>query len=1729
MAYAHRLLRSAAVAAALFALGSGELLAFLPGKNGNRTVTAANTVLNQYALLAASASVGALSITVTNISDLNSPEPVGGGPLAAGDLILIYQARGATIDTSASHLYGSIVDYGSAGRYEIRSVAGVSGNTISIEPVNDGASCVGLRYAFDAAHTQVVRIPQYQNLDVQAGGSVVAQAWDGARGGIVALFVNQTLTVNGAVHADGRGFRGGVRENNDRPSGGTSPFAFRSNDDPAGGHKGEGIASLSVAPPGASYSTLPFSNPGGSFDEAAPANGGGGGGSHNGGGGGGANVAASLTPYCTAGTATYDATNPAITWCGQGIMPTTVPGAAAWTLDPAYIANGNAHTQHVGGGRGGYTFAFSNQNALTLPPGNSAWTGDFRRAKGGWGGRPLAYTIANRVFFGGGGGAGAMNNNAGGSGGAGGGLVLIRAGSVAGSGQIRADGAAGANSVPGHNDGPGGGGAGGTVLLRANGGSFSGTVRANGGDGGNQLITNDESEGPGGGGGGGLVAVAGLSGATLQAAGGSGGTTTSAAVTEFPRNGATDGAPGVTSTAGFSLFEGCPQLGLSKTITSGSPYSAPGNVINYQIVATNTGNVPLTNVSITDPLLGTLSCTPAAPATLNPGQTLTCTGSYTVTQANVDAGSVTNTANASGTAPGGGTVNAPPASATATANQNPALALAKTITSGSPFNAAGNVINYQIVATNTGNVTLTNVSITDPLLGTLSCTPAQPTTLAPGQTLTCTGSYTVTQANVDAGSVTNTANASGTAPGGATVNAPPASATATASQNPALGLAKTITSGSPFNAAGNVINYQIVATNTGNVTLTNVSITDPLLGTLSCTPAQPATLAPGQTLTCTGSYTVTQANVDAGSVTNTANASGTAPGGATVNAPPASATAVANQNPALGLAKTITSGSPYSAAGNVISYQLVATNTGNVTLTNVSITDPLLGTLSCTPAQPATLAPGQTLTCTGSYTVTQANVDAGSVTNTANASGTAPGGATVNAPPASATAVANQNPALGLTKTITSGNPYSAAGQVIGYQLVATNTGNVTLTNVSITDPLLGTLSCTPAAPATLAPGQALTCTGSYTVTVADVNNGSVTNTANASGTAPGGGTVNAPPASATATATQNPSLALSKTVTSGSPYSAPGNVINYQIVATNIGNVTLTNVTITDPLLGTLSCTPAQPATLNPGQTLTCTGSYTVTQANVDAGSVTNTANASGTRPGGGQVNAPPAQATAVATQNPALNLLKTITSGSPYSAPGNVIGYQLVATNTGNVTLTSVSITDPLLGTLSCTPAQPTTLAPGQTLTCTGSYTVTQANVDAGSVNNTATVTGTRPGGGQVSANAQATATATQNPGLGLTKAITSGSPFNAAGQVINYQLVATNTGNVTLTNVSITDPLLGTLSCTPAAPATLAPGQTLTCTGSYTVTQANVDAGVVNNTANASGTRPGGGQVSAPPASASATGNQNPGLSLTKSITAGNPFSAAGQVISYQLVATNTGNVTLSNVSITDPLLGTLSCTPAAPATLAPGQTLTCTGSYTVTQANVDAGSVTNTANASGTRPGGGQVNAPPASATATSSASGPAIQLVKTATLVDSNGNGLGDVGETVNYTLVATNTGGVTLSNVTISDPLLPSLTCTPPQPAVLAPTQTLTCTGSRVINAADVIAGNTLTNVATAQGRGPAPGNVIVTSTSTAVVTLRGAGPPRAIPAFGLPALALLALAMLVAGGAARRGLARRG
>jgi hypothetical protein len=87
--------------------------------------------------------------------------------------------------------------------------------------------------------------------------------------------------------------------------------------------------------------------------------------------------------------------------------------------------------------------------------------------------------------------------------------------------------------------------------------------------------------------------------------------------------------------------------------------------------------------------------------------------------------------------------------------------------------------------------------------------------------------------------------------------------------------------------------------------------------------------------------------------------------------------------------------------------------------------------------------------------------------------------------------------------------------------------------------------------------------------------------------------------------------------------------------------------------------------------------------------------------------------------------------------------------------------------------------------------------------------------------------------------------------------------------------------------------------------------------------------------------------PGLTLKDSATPGS-FNQAGQVITYHYKVTNTGAGTLSGIAVTDPAAPGVSCPVPS---LAPGTGQTCTGSHTITAADLAAGKVTGTATASG----------------------------------------------------------------------------------------------------------------------------------------------------------------------------------
>jgi len=309
---------------------------------------------------------------------------------------------------------------------------------------------------------------------------------------------------------------------------------------------------------------------------------------------------------------------------------------------------------------------------------------------------------------------------------------------------------------------------------------------------------------------------------------------------------------------------------------------------------------------------------------------------------------------------------------------------------------AGDAVEYGFLVTNTGNVTISSLAIEETDFsgsGTLGSPTCPSTTLAPGEHTSCTITYAVTQPDIDAGSITNTAEAVGTDPAGASVNSPASSASVNATRSPALTLTKSANPASVAEA-GQKVTYTFTVKNTGNVSLTKIAITEGAFsgsGKLSSINCPATSLTPGGRLDCTATYAVTQADLDAGSVTNTATASGDDPAGNAITSPESSATVGVRARPALSLAKTA-SPTTVTKVGQTITYRFAITNAGNLTVHDLTVKETTFtgtGALSAVSCPTSTLAPNQRETCTARYSVTSNDLQASRISNTALAAGSA--------------------------------------------------------------------------------------------------------------------------------------------------------------------------------------------------------------------------------------------------------------------------------------------------------------------------------------------------------------------------------------------------------------------------------------------------------------------------------------------------------------------------------------------------------------------------------------------------------------------------------------------------------------------------------------------------------------------------------------------------------------------
>ncbi len=304
----------------------------------------------------------------------------------------------------------------------------------------------------------------------------------------------------------------------------------------------------------------------------------------------------------------------------------------------------------------------------------------------------------------------------------------------------------------------------------------------------------------------------------------------------------------------------------------------------------------------------------------------------------------------------------------------------------------------------------------------------------------------------------------------------------------------------------------------------------------------------------------------------------------------------------------------------------------------------------------------------------------------------------------------------------------------------------------------------------------------------------------------------------------------------------------------------------------------------------MTCTATYVVTQT--DVGEITNTATATGTPPNPltPPPVSPPDEVTVDVTANPAITVVKSADEAAQADiAAGQEVTYSFLVTNTGNVTLTDVEVIEGEfsgtgeLSAILC-PEEASSLAPGAQITCEATYTITQADVDAGTVTNTATATGTPPTGPDpVSPESEVAIPSVPAPGLNIVKTADI-QRATTVGQVVTYSFVVTNTGNLTMTDVVVNETGFtgtGTLSAVtcPAGAASLAPGAQVVCTATYRVTQADLNAGSIRNVATAGGTTPGGDPFTSDPSAVTVT---TPGTPLA--ITGGQnllPF-AGGAVL-------------------------------------------------------------------------------------------------------------------------------------------------------------------------------------------------------------------------------------------------------
>lgn len=364
-------------------------------------------------------------LSIDNVT--NSVEVSNATSFTTSDRVLLIQMKGAIIDESNSANFGDVINLNNAGAYEMATVCDVVGNDIlfSYEFEN----------TYDPANGRVQLISVYSGTDETVNATLTAAPWNGTTGGVVAIELSGTLTLNADIDVSEQGFRGATAYQTGYACNiGQSInyfYPFNAGNGRAGA-KGEGIANF-------------IANK--EYGKGHQGNGGGGGNDHNAGGGGGANYAAG----------------------GQGGTRVTGsifcrgnhPGLGGEALSTYAYSLANNHILMGGGGGAG-----ESNNNQTIDAGN---------------GGGIVIIIADQIegngnFIRSNGGSVAISGSDGGSGGGAGGTIILSTNGYGISAlELEAIGGTGGSNSIGC-EGPGGGGAGGVIWTAS---ALTGAVNTN--------------------------------------------------------------------------------------------------------------------------------------------------------------------------------------------------------------------------------------------------------------------------------------------------------------------------------------------------------------------------------------------------------------------------------------------------------------------------------------------------------------------------------------------------------------------------------------------------------------------------------------------------------------------------------------------------------------------------------------------------------------------------------------------------------------------------------------------------------------------------------------------------------------------------------------------------------------------------------------------------------------------------------------------------------------------------------------------------------------------------------------------------------------------------------------------------------------------------------------------------------------------------------------------------